>query len=141
MSFPDVSNNIQPVVRRADIILPELSYKIVGTLFDVYNDIGFGHLERVYQAAVAGKLSDQKINFIEQVPVVISSEGKEIGKYYLDFLINDSIILELKQGKRFNKTNYDQVNAYLISKHLQLAILASFTPQGVIFKRLVNLTN
>jgi len=125
-------------VKRRDLVHPELSYKIVGALFDVYNVLGHGLLEKNYQRAVAEAFKTRGIAFKEQVPVPLSFQGKEIGKYFLDFLVEESVVLELKQGDRFRKGNLDQVNAYLRSSGLRLAILANFTQNGVLFRRIVN---
>lgn len=135
----DPARGKSPKLKNSDVIFPELSYRIVGTLFDVSNSIGCGHLERVYQKAVAEALKTEGLKFKEQVPVQVDYQGKKVGKYFLDFLIEDKVVLELKQGERFLRGNINQVNAYLKSTGLKLAILANFTPQGVLFSRLVNI--
>jgi len=128
-----------PKIKNPEVVWPDLSYKIVGILFDVYNSIGYGHLERVYQKAVAEALRANKVAFKEQVAASVTYQGKTVGKNYLDFVIEDKVVLELKQGERFLRGNIDQVNSYLKATGLMLAILANFTPQGVLFKRIVNL--
>ncbi len=120
---------------------PELSYGIVGVLFDVHNTVGYGHLEKVYQRSVRHALQQKGYSFREQVPYPITYQGKIVGKVYFDFLIEDKVILEIKQGDRFRKVNIDQVNAYLKASGLELAILANFTRQGVLFRRIVNQAN
>lgn len=128
----------KPPVRRSDLILPELSYQIVGSLFDVSNELGHGHLERVYQRAVAKALRERGISFHEQARVPLEFSGTPVGWYQLDFLIEDAVVLELKQGERFKTTNIKQINAYLQSAQKPLAILANFRKDGVLFKRIVN---
>ena len=128
-----------PKIKNPEVVWPDLSYQIVGILFDVYNSIGYGHLERVYQKAVAEALRVKKLTFKEQVAAPVTYQGKTVGKNYLDFVIEDKVVLELKQGERFLRGNIDQVNSYLKATGLMLAILANFTPQGVLFKRMVNL--
>jgi len=61
-----------------------------------------------------------------------------IGKYYLDFLIENKIILELKKGNYFAKRNMEQIKGYLHATNFELAILANFTPNGVKFFRILN---
>ncbi len=117
--------------RRSDIVLPDLSYRIVGCLFEVSNAIGTGHRESVFQKAVAEALKGCGIKFKEQVVIPLKFHGK-------DFLIDDAIVLEIKQGERFKSTNLKQTLAYLKSSGKPLAILANFTLDGVVFKRLVN---
>jgi len=102
-------------LRRADLVFPELSYQIVGALYDVYNELGPGHLEKIYQRAVAEALGQRKLKFEEQVPFGVQFHGKEIGKCYFDFLVENKVIVELKQGDRFRKQNIDQVIACLKS--------------------------
>lgn len=117
---------------------PELSYEIVGALYDVYNELGAGHLEKVYQQAVARALRNRGINFQEQFGLKVLYQGEVVGKFFLDFLVEDLVVLELKQGDRFRKQNMKQIIFYLKSSNKKLAILANFTREGVLFKRLVN---
>lgn len=125
-------------LRRADLVFPELSYQIVGALYDVYNELGPGHLERVYQRAVAEMLKQRNLKFEEQIPFGVQFHGKEIGKCYFDFFVENKIIVELKQGDRFRRQNIDQVIAYLKASNARLAILANFSREGVQFRRIVN---
>ena len=127
-----------PKVTRPDLIQPELSYKIVGALFSVYNELGAGHHEKYYQRAVASALRDSGINFKEQVSIPLNFRGANIGRYQLDFLVENKIVLELKKGDKFSKRNIDQVLQYLKSSDLPLAILANFSSDKVSFKRIVN---
>lgn len=122
-----------------DLMYPELSYKIVGILFSVFNELGYGYKEKYYEQAVAEHFLQNKIKFNRQLPYKIEYLGKVIGINYLDFLVEDKVILELKQGNYFSRQNIKQVNVYLKITHLQLAILANFTSQGILFKRLVNI--
>jgi GxxExxY protein len=65
--------------------------------------------------------------------------GKEIGEYILDFLYEDNIVIELKQGDGFSKRNINQIYSYLKATNLKLGLLINFTRNGVKFKRIVNL--
>ncbi|MDP3793280.1 MAG: GxxExxY protein, partial [Candidatus Uhrbacteria bacterium] len=84
-------------------------------------------------------LKEKGLTFQEQVYFPVEYHQKIVGKKFLDFLIEGKIILEMKQGKRFGQQNIQQVVSYLESGNLQLAILTNFTPQGVLFRRLVNI--
>jgi GxxExxY protein len=125
-------------VKNPGLILPDLSYQIVGALYDVYNEIGFGHREYVYQRAVAEAFRDRRIDFIEQYAVPLVFHEKRIGDYRLDFLIDKKVILELKQGNKFLPTNIKQTLGYLKALDIRLGILANFTKDGVLFRRVVN---
>ncbi|MDD4664296.1 MAG: GxxExxY protein [Caldisericia bacterium] len=120
------------------LIYKELSYQVVGVLFDVYNEIGPGHDEKTYELAVATGLGLKNIEFSRQVPADLVYKGLTVGKFYLDFLIDNKIVLEIKAGKRFSKKDFKQVLNYLKVSKKQLAILAIFSGKGVKFIRLLN---
>jgi GxxExxY protein len=128
-------------LKRSDLIYPELSYKIVGILFEVYNNLGPGHKERYYQKAIAVALRTAKISFKEQVYSPVIFKDNNVGNYFLDFLIEDKIVLEIKSGEKFLKQNIAQIYSYLKTKKLKLGILANFTKEGLKFKRIVNLNS
>jgi len=119
------------------LIHPELSYQIVGILFDVSNELGHGYQEKHYQKAIAAALQKAGIAYTEQAPVQINYKGEKVGIYFLDFLIENKIVLEIKRGEYFSKTNLKQVSGYLKATGLQLGIVANFTANGLKFKRIV----
>jgi len=123
------------------VIFKELSYKIVGLLFDVYNDLGYGYQEKYYERAIEKYFIDNNISFKKQVPYKIVFRGEIIGRYYLDFLVEDKIVLEIKKGNYFSRRNIGQVKGYLKVTKMKLAILANFTPSGVKFFRVLNPAN
>ena len=73
------------------------------------------------------------------VGYVKKQEDKIIGKRYLDYLVEDKIVLEIKRGDYFSKNNFNQVLEYLKITKLTLAILANFTSRGVKYKRILNI--
>jgi len=80
------------------------------------------------------------LKFKEQLYAPVMFQNKKIGSYYLDFLIADKIILELKKGDRFYKKDIEQTFAYLKTHNIKLGLLARFTNHGVKVKRIVNIT-
>lgn len=84
-------------------------------------------------------LLTKNIDFEEQVYLPLEYKGDDIGRYFLDFLIEKKIILELKRDSIFRKQNIDQVLAYLKASNLKLGIIANFTRDGVKFYRVLNI--
>ena len=82
---------------REDLIYPELSYSIVGCAFEVFNKLGPGHTEKIYQKAFDEALKMKGINFSEQVYYNILFNEKIVGKGFLDFEIENKVIVELKK--------------------------------------------
>lgn len=125
-------------LRRNDLLYPDLSYKINGVLFDVHNAIGGAVPEKYIQKAVATGLRNKGIAFEEQYYVPLTFEGEHIGKYYLDFLVEECLVLELKRGKYVPKAVFSQTLGYLDALNLKLAIVAGFAYDAVVLKRIVN---
>ena len=129
----------EPIVRRDDLIFPELSYQLVGLAYNVYNELGFGHLENVYQRAFAKELKEGGLKFSKEVPYKVVYKGEVVGTSRFDFLVEEKIIVELKKSDHFSKQNIDQVNNYLKISNLKLGLLINFSKTGILSKRLVNI--
>lgn len=126
-------------MREKELIYKELSYKIVGLLYELYNKIGAGHKEKYYQSGLQVLLEENNISYKRELFCPLKLGDKVIGKYFLDFLIDDKIVLELKSASYFKKQDFEQIFVYLRSNNLKLGILVYFTKSGVRFKRIVNI--
>ncbi len=122
-----------------ELVYSDLSYSIIGICHTVFNEVGPGHHEKVYQRAVATVLGRKGISYKKELPIKIYFEDVVVGKSFLDFQIEDKIILELKKDTKFSKSHIDQVNRYLRETNLKLGLLVNFTREGVKVKRIVNL--
>ena len=122
----------------AELIYPELSYKIIGLLFEVHNRLGGNFEEKYYQRAVEKLLKTYPIEFERELKADISYEGDKIGKYFLDFLIEHKIVLELKAVPVLQPIHFRQVRSYLKVKNLRLGILANFRGKKLLYRRILN---
>ncbi len=129
---------MSPIIQKQDLIYPELCYKLVGLAYTVFNELGHGHLEKIYQKAYAKELKEANILYKEQAPYQVIYKEEVIGNNYLDFLIEDKLIIELKRSDFYSKKYIDQVSNYIKVSNLKLAILINFTSNGVRVKRIVN---
>jgi GxxExxY protein len=123
------------------VIYKELSYQIIGILFDVYNELGYGYQEKYYEKAIEKYFIVNNIKFTRQAPYIIRVKGEIIGRYYIDFLVENKIVLEIKRGNYFSRRNIEQVKGYLKATGMKLAIIACFTSNGVKFFRALNPAN
>lgn len=123
------------------LLYPELSYQLVGILFCVHNELPSGYQEKHVQRAIATTFNKAGIKFKQQVMVMMEFERKVIGRYFLDFLIEDKIILEIKVGEKLSKKDFDQVKQYLQKTGLKLGLLARFGSKGVKTYRILCPTN
>lgn len=120
------------------LLYPGLSYRIVGILMEVYNELGNKYQEKYYQRAISKGLDIVTIKYKREDSVDIKFREENIGKFYVDFVIEDKVILEVKARARLSKTDYHQVRAYLKSKNLELGILANFGVESLYYKRVLN---
>lgn len=132
-----MSTNLSPTSSRTDLLYPELSYEVIGVLYRVYNALSYGYQEKYYQRAVAQELAEIDLPFVREVHVPISFKGRIIGRYFIDFVIDNKIALELKVANEFYEQHMNQVLAYLRSGQLRLGILACFGTKGVTYRRLI----
>jgi len=120
------------------VVYTELSYKVVGVVFDVYNELGFGYQEKYYYRTIKNKLLSLGLDVKEQLLAKLISENKPIGRYFLDFLIDNKLVLELKVANQVYPKHVKQVLGYLKANSLKLGIIAVFCRDGVIIKRVLN---
>lgn len=120
------------------IVYPKLSYKIMGIVFGAYNDLGYGYQEKYYQRAIALDFDKNNIKYIREKEVKLNYNGKSIGRYFLDFLVKDKIVLELKVSEHFHTRDIKQILGYLKSDGLKLGILILFTKERIKYKRIIN---
>ena len=116
------------------VLYPELSYKIVGILFEVHNELGRFCREKQYSELVAKKLKENNIIFEREF--VISDTGNVV-----DFLIEKRIILELKSKRIILKKDYYQLQRYLQATNFKLGILVNFRSEYLNPKRIVKKDN
>ncbi len=125
-------------VRINDIVYPELSYKIMGILFDVHNTLGPNFQEKYYQKAIEQKLKAENLPFVREFLVTLNINGLKLGRYYIDFVIDQKIALEIKRIDYFTKKEWHQVIAYLDAAKLKLGILVNFSKPSLVYKRVLN---
>ena len=116
----------------------ELSSQLIGISYSIYNELGYGHPEKVYQKAFEVELRKNKIDYSREKYHKILYDGEVVGKYYLDFLIDKKIALELKVRRELYESDIQQLISYLKATRLKVGILIVFTKTKPLIKRLVN---
>jgi GxxExxY protein len=122
----------------SDVVYPELSYKVLGASFNVYNELGWGLSEKQYQQALAKELLDLGIRFKREVFIPLEYKQVNIGRYFADFIVEGEILLELKVVSALGYVHAKQVPGYLRGGNLRLGILVYFTKEGVKHRRILN---
>lgn len=121
-----------------EYLYEDLTEKIIGVSFKVYNELGFGHREKVYQRAHVLEYKEVGLSFEKECPVQIFYNNQLIAKYYLDFVINGKVVVELKVANDFYTKDIKQLLGYLKSNYMKLGLLIVFSKDGVKVKRIIN---
>lgn len=112
----------------------ELTEKIIGTFYEVYNELGFGFLESVYEEAMLIALQTKGLKVEQQVSVPVWFRGKKIGSFEADLVVNDPVIIELKAVKAIDEAHIAQLLNYLRATEFEVGLVLNFGHQAE-FKR------
>jgi GxxExxY protein len=113
----------------------DLSGRIIAAAIAVHKALGPGFLESVYEAAFALELEANGIGYERQKTVPIIYRHETIGEHRLDFLVADSVVVELKAVTGFEKIHFTMVRSYLKATGLQDALLLNFAVMPLAIKR------
>jgi GxxExxY protein len=100
--------------------------RVLRAYYDVYNELGSGFLESVYQAALALAFEQAGTRFIAQAQVPVGFRGQTIGVFRADFLVEDRVVVELKAAARIEEAHRAQVLNYLRATGLEVGLLLNF---------------
>ena len=113
----------------------ELTEKIIGTFYDVYNELGYGFLESVYKKSMLIALKKVGLQSEAEWPIKVYFEGEMVGEFRADIVVENKIILELKSAKTIDDTHVAQTLNYLKATDINVGLLLNFGPKPE-FKRL-----
>lgn len=104
----------------------ELSDEIIGAFYEVYQQLGYGFAERVYQNALYFELRDRGLRVDTQQKSDVYFKGKHVGSFYSDMIVNDTIILELKVFSSISEAHERQLLNYLKSSKIEIGYVLNF---------------
>ena len=119
----------------------QVSYQVRGAIFDVYNELGPGLLESVYEEAMVFELKKRGLSVQRQLEVPILYKGEKLStNLRLDLLVENSVIVELKSVSELQDVHYKQLLTYLKLTMKKLGILVNFNTDDIQYdiKRIVN---
>jgi len=114
----------------------ELTEKIIKEAYFVFNSLGYGFLEKVYENALYKRLNKQNLVTKQQYPINVFFENELVGEYYADLIVEDKVIVELKAIQELNKIHEAQLVNYLKATEIEVGLLINFGPK-LEFKRRV----
>lgn len=124
-------------IKKAELLYPELSYQLMGILFEVHNKLGTKYQEKHYQRAIETKLKLLKIPYKREVSIEVNFKNDKLGDFFADFIIDGKILLETKMVWRININDVKQVLRYLDAAKLKLGVIANFKHSKLEYKRVI----
>jgi GxxExxY protein len=112
----------------------EITDKILKAFFHVYNTLGYGFLEKVYENALAMTLRKWGLDVIQQHPISVYFEGIRVGEYFADVIVVERVIVELKAAEGLCEAHEAQLLNYLKATDIEVGLLLNFGPKAQ-FKR------
>ncbi len=113
----------------------ELTEQVISAFYDVYNTLGYGFLERVYENAMVIELRDRGIEVIQQSSIQVYYQYEVIGEYFADLLIENKVIVELKASKTLVIEHEAQLLNYLKASRYEVGLLLNFGPKPEIKRK------
>lgn len=104
----------------------ELTDQILNAFYEVYNELGYGFLEKVYQNALYMELEMRGLQAVPQRRCAVHYKGREVGEYFSDIIVNDVIILELKACECILEEHELQLRNYLKASSIELGFVLNF---------------
>ena len=118
------------------MIHEELSDKIICAFYNVYNALGYGFLEKVYENALVIELKKLDLSVTQQERIKVYYEGILVGDYFADLVVNGLVILELKSAESLRNEHFAQLTNYLKATDKEVGMLFNFGRKPE-FKRIV----
>lgn len=114
----------------------ELTRKVIGIFFDVYNELGHGFLESVYEKSLEFALSSIGLTVLRKIEIPVRFRGRTVGEFEADMLVDGCLLIELKAVRALESAHEAQLLNYLRATEIELGLLLNFglKPQ---FKRMV----
>jgi GxxExxY protein len=109
-----------------ELLHKELTEQIIGAFYEVYNELGYGYLEKVYQNSLYLELKMRGFSVVPKSQVKVHYKGSEVGEYYPDLEVNGLVILELKTAEAIAPEHEAQLLNYLRATEIEVGLLLNF---------------
>ncbi len=113
----------------------EITHKIIGAAYKVYNQLEFGFLESVYHSAMLIELAKYDLKVESEKPLNVFYDEQVVGEFNVDLFVNNAVVVELKSVQNLAKSHEVQLVNYLNGLRKEIGLLINFSPSGVEVKR------
>ena len=120
-----------------ELLHKDITEKVIGAAFEVYRELGYGFLEKVYKKAMVHELTLRGVKCNEEPPTPAMYKGVKLLDYFGDLLVEDVVMVELKAHRTYQPDDEAQLLNELRASELRVGLLINFGRDGVKFKRMV----
>jgi GxxExxY protein len=113
-----------------ELVHADITQLAIKAFFQVYNDLGYGFLERVYQRSMAMATRGLGLSVTEQWPIHVHYGGTVVGEYFADMVVNDLVLIEIKAAKLILEEHEAQLLNYLKASRCEVGLLVNFGPKA-----------
>ena len=121
---------------KLELLHGELTGAIIGAFFDVYNELGYGFFEAVYQRALPFARAARGIDCQREVPLTVRFRGAVVGEYRADLIVEKKVIVESKVAEKIVAAHEMQLLNYLRATGISVGLVLNFGPRPT-FRRLL----
>ncbi len=107
----------------------EITGTIIQSFYTVYNALGYGFLEKVYENALVHELTKLGLKVRQQMPIQVYYDGISVGEYFADLAVEDCVIVELKAAESLRPEHAAQLINYLKATEIEVGLLFNFGPK------------
>ena len=118
----------------AELLEEQLTHSVIGAFFDVYNTLGFGFMEHIYELALERELRARGHQVRRQASVRIYYKGEFLAEQRIDLIVDDKLVVETKSAPELHKTAPRQLYNYLRATTLEVGLLLHFGPEPQFFR-------
>jgi GxxExxY protein len=136
ISLSSMNSTVQEPVGRASLLHKDLTDKILSAAFAVHSELGPGFLERVYCSAMMHEFQGRSVVAVAEAQVPVFYKDQHVGLYYADFVIEDTVIVEVKAARSLLPEHQAQLLNYLTATRKPVGLLVNFGESSLRFKRL-----
>ena len=118
-----------------DAKFKQLTERIIGVFYEVYNRLGYGFLEKVYENSMLIEFQKENIPVVAQAPIKVFYGDKVVGEYFADLLVDGKVIVEIKAAKALIAEYEAQLLNYLKATDVEVGLLLNFGPKPEIRRK------
>ena len=115
----------------------DITDKIIGSVYKVYNTLGTGFLEKVYENAIKHEIEKSGLKVMQQYSIKVHYEDKIVGEYFADLFVEDKVIVELKVASAINTIHEVQIINYLKATNIRVGLLINLGDKVTIKRKIV----